>query len=256
MKNIFLIGLFVIFSATIFSQSNAENSSARGKRIYNNLCSSCHGVLGDGNGPVASTVSTKPRDFTSGTFKFRSTESGKLPTDQDLYKTISRGIKSTIMPAFSGLEENDRWEIVKYLKTFSPRFSDVGELPLEELKIENRILTSPESVSKGKLIYAQMKCGMCHGDKGDGNGPSSTGMVDVWENPVQPRDLISAHESKTAKDQIDIYRIFTTGLDGTPMPSYKDAMNDADRWHLANYVFELRRNENFYGDVVIPEESH
>lgn len=250
MKKIFFVS-FIICGLNLFSQD--QGSVDRGERVYKNICSSCHGALGNGNGPVASGISTKPRDFTKGIFKFRSTESGKLPTDQDLYKTISRGIKSTAMPAFNGLSETDRWSVVKYVKTFSPRFNDQNEFPLVVEKIENRILPSPESIEKGKILYAQMQCGQCHGSAGRGDGPSAVGQTDVWENPVQPRDLTSAHESKLAKDQTDIFRIFTTGLDGTPMPSYKDAIVEADRWHLANYVYELRKSENFAGDVLIPE---
>ena len=65
-----------------------------GKQVYFRRCVGCHGVKGDGNGTSARFLNSKPRDFTTGTFKFRSTIGGanSLPSDEDLFITISHGL--------------------------------------------------------------------------------------------------------------------------------------------------------------------
>jgi cytochrome c oxidase cbb3-type subunit 2 len=53
-----------------------------------------------------------------------------------------------------------------------------------------------------------------------------------------PADL-TAGQFKSGPTVEDIYRTMTTGLSGTPMPSYRDAFPDEDRWALAYYVLSL-----------------
>ncbi len=97
-----------------------SSSSAQGRRIYLTHCAVCHGERGDGQGPGAARLETKPRDFTSGLFKFRSTPSGALPLDRDLYRTLSEGIHGTSMIPQTHLSEDERWAVIQYIKRFSP----------------------------------------------------------------------------------------------------------------------------------------
>ncbi len=70
----------------------------RGEIVYTQNCVGCHGVKGDGNGPSAAFLtSQRPRNFTFGVFKFKHTD-GPLPTDADLLRTITRGVRGTAMP--------------------------------------------------------------------------------------------------------------------------------------------------------------
>lgn len=70
-----------------------------GKNTYKKYCSACHGEEGHGDGPLARSMLPKPRDFTRGAYKFRTTPSGSLPTDNDIYRTISFGVpNSTMIP--------------------------------------------------------------------------------------------------------------------------------------------------------------
>ena len=102
-----------------------DASLAQGAAIYLRRCSFCHGLLGDGNGPAADFLDPRPRDFTLGTFKFRTTQSGELPRDEDLFRTVSRGLSGTAMQAFdsdlikNGLSENERWAVIDYIKSFA-----------------------------------------------------------------------------------------------------------------------------------------
>src|SRR2546430_8550968 len=74
--------------------------------VYNHACAWCHGKDGRGDGPAAFSInkylSPRPRDFTRGQVKLRSTPSGQLPTDDDLLRTLERGIPG-YMPSFGGL---------------------------------------------------------------------------------------------------------------------------------------------------------
>src|SRR6266542_2523803 len=53
-----------------------------GEPHYRRFCVGCHGVLGDGEGDNAMWIDPKPRNFTLGIFKCRSTPTGTLPTDE------------------------------------------------------------------------------------------------------------------------------------------------------------------------------
>ncbi len=77
---------------------NLTGHAAEGKKLYRRYCVGCHGVSGDGNGENAPWIDPKPRDFVGATFKCRSTPTGTLPTDQDLYNAISRGFYNSNMP--------------------------------------------------------------------------------------------------------------------------------------------------------------
>src|SRR6202171_1159882 len=62
-----------------------------GKELYSRYCWGCHGPHGDGNGENAPYLNILPRNFVAAKFKCRSTPSGTLPTDQDLFDAIKRG---------------------------------------------------------------------------------------------------------------------------------------------------------------------
>src|SRR5262249_24929785 len=96
----------------------------RGKELYRRYCIYCHGPSGDGTGENAPYMDPKPRDFTQATFKCRSTPTGSLPLDSDLYDTITRGVHASGMPSWRPLTGQQRADLVAYIKTFSPRFKE------------------------------------------------------------------------------------------------------------------------------------
>jgi YHS domain-containing protein len=77
----------------------AQSAVQLGERIYQENCVACHGVKGDGKGLEAQRLKTKPRGFTSGIYKFRSTPSGSLPLDQDIFRTVTQGVRGTSIGA-------------------------------------------------------------------------------------------------------------------------------------------------------------
>src|ERR1051326_2700098 len=104
--------------------------TAKGKAVFDANCVQCHGASGQGDGFGAPFLVPPPRDFTAGQFKFRTTSSGQLPTDDDLFRTISRGANGTGMPPWQySSEDEDRWALVDYVKTFDARFASAANAP-------------------------------------------------------------------------------------------------------------------------------
>src|SRR5271156_1933983 len=101
---------------------NLTGQAKRGKEMYGRYCIGCHGPRGDGEGENAAYVNPKPRDFTTGLFKCRSTPSGSIPLDSDLFDTVGRGVDTTAMPRWFPLPPKERAYLVEYLKSF-PRGS-------------------------------------------------------------------------------------------------------------------------------------
>ena len=217
---------------------------SRGKAIYETKCAGCHGKYGNGRITADSAVSTnfntayhflnpQPRDFTTAAFKSRTTPSGALPTDEDIFRTISRGVrKGQIMPAWGNaadghiIPEQDRWDLVDYVKTFSPRFK--SEPVPEPIQIPTPPYPSlkevPASViQEGRMVYRTLQCWSCHGNAGRGDGPSSNELVDDWESPIRPFDFTTG-AFKFGDSPADVFRTFNTGLNGTPMPSFYDTI--------------------------------
>ncbi len=221
----------------------------QGKTIYFERCSFCHGLLGDGNGPAADYLDPRPRDFTLGTFKFRTTQSGELPTDEDLFRTVSRGLSGTGMQAFdsdlikNGLSELERWAVIYYIKTFVPEFEDpeldpylsVIDMPAEMPPFSEQL------VARGEEVFKKAKCWECHGETGRGNGQEAFDRTDDWGFPIRIRNVTHPWKIKAGDEPIDIFTRFSTGINGTPMPSFIEGIPEAsDRWALANFIKSLQ----------------
>jgi cytochrome c oxidase cbb3-type subunit 2 len=226
-----------------------------GRLVFEQNCVICHGALGDGRGMAGMMVRTKPRDFRPGMFKFRSTPTGSLPTDEDLFHTISRGLRGTGMVAQDDLPEGERRAVIEYLKTFSERFR--SEKPQSPFAIPEAPPRTPELVATGREIYQKAECFKCHGTEGRGDGPSAQGMKDSWGYPIQPSDL--TRPLKRGSSPEAIYKTLVTGLNGTPMPSYEGALSDEEFWALSYYVASLntgilsanQRREEAAGEHVL-----
>ena len=220
---------------------NAANVEA-GRALYERSCIWCHGVNGEGKGPVAYFLSRDtaphPRDFTSGIYKFRSTLSGEMPTDEDLFRTITRGIPG-FMPGFRGYSTEDRWRLVYYIKSLSPDFKDAEP---ELIKVVGTpIPPTAASVQRGYQVYQKFKCWECHGGGGAGNGKKAGTLKDDWGFRLPPRDLRRPSSFKNGNAPADLYRTIMAGLDGGAMPSYSDFFEGSEQevWDLINYINSL-----------------
>ncbi|RKU10177.1 hypothetical protein C6502_11510 [Candidatus Poribacteria bacterium] len=214
-----LILLLAVFPITVLAQGKqAPAASEEGKALYDDKCAHCHGIEGAGDGSAAENLLPRPRDFTRGLYKIRSTESAQLPTDQDLFDIISNGMPGSSMPAWSELlSEDQRWQLVAHIKTFydgfegaSPRLIDVsGKVPYSE-----------ESVAQGKEFYTNLGCVDCHGVVGRGDGTSAPDLTDEWGFRTWPANLWEQWNYRGGSTTEDIFKRFIGGIAGSPMPSF------------------------------------
>lgn len=215
------LGIVLLLGAVGRLWAARGSSPARGREIYLTHCAVCHGERGDGLGLGAARLQIKPRDFTTGLFKFRSTPSGALPLDHDLYRTLSQGVRGTSMIPQTHLSVEDRWAVIQYIKGFSARF--VRENPSEPVRLPLPPADLQAGQERGRQLYLDAGCAQCHGAEGRGDGPSARDLRDSWGYPIRPSDL-TRRPLKGGSSPTDLYRTFSTGLDGTPMPSYHDAL--------------------------------
>ena len=219
----FLCALLGIVGDQDLSAQSEHVSFIDAAGLYRDACSACHGPLGNGQGKGARLLGeTQPRDFTAGVFKFRTTPTGSLPTDEDLFRTISRGVPGTWMPEWEGLlSEDQRWALIRYIKGFSEFFS--FEEPDPPVRIPPEREVSLQVISEGHMVYVALKCAQCHGPLGLGDGPSADELTDDWDRKIRPYDFTRGGYRSGATPS-DIYRTLATGLSGTPMPAFEQGI--------------------------------
>lgn len=219
------------------ASAGADDATA----VYNHACAWCHGEHGRGDGPAAFSVSKyrapRPRDFTRGRFEFRSTPSGSLPTDADLLRTVERGIP-VHMPSFAGLTAGERRLAITAVKRFYAGFATATPAPIA---IPPAPAPDGAAVARGREVYAESGCPSCHGDRGRGDGPSAATLRADSGLRIDPADLRFPRRFKNGAAPEDVYRTLVTGLDGTPMPSYADALEERQVWDLVAYLRSLQR---------------
>ena len=214
-----LILLLAVFPITACAQGKkAPAASEAGKALYEDKCAHCHGIEGAGDGAAAENLLPRPRDFTRGLYKIRSTESAQLPTDQDLFDIISNGMPGSSMPAWGEiLSENERWQLVAHIKTFHDGFEDATPRLID---VSGKVPYSEESVTKGKEFYTNLGCVDCHGVIGRGDGTSAPDLTDEWGFRTWPADLWQKWTFRGGATTEDIFERFIGGIAGSPMPSF------------------------------------
>jgi len=216
---------------------NITGHAKDAKGDYRRYCVVCHGELGDGNGESFPWVDPKPRNFQLGVFKCRSTSTGTLPTDEDLFDTIARGLDRSNMPQWSTFTKQQRADLVAWVKHFSPRWTN--EKPGAPITIPPEPEVTPERIKAGREVYARVQCWKCHGVLGQADGPSAATLTDDLGRPIAPYNFHEGARPKCGDTDKDIYRIFMTGLDGTPMPSFADNIKPDEAWDLVFYLRTL-----------------
>jgi len=230
---------------------NLVGHANRGKALYQRYCIFCHGEYGDGTGESAPYLDPKPRDFTKAVFKCRSTPSGSLPLDTDLYATISRGVHASGMPSWKPLLRQERADLVAYIKTFSSAFQE--EKPGESVSIPPEPPSSPESIKRGGELFQSLNCWSCHGKDGRGHGPSAATLSDSKGYPITPFDFTTGSRFKCGDSDPEMFRDLVTGLDGTPMPSFANAMTPDQRWDVVHYIRSLHVSRKHSGMKIQSE---
>ncbi len=256
-----------------FQKSVPDALIDQGRAAYDTYCVGCHGAIGDGKGEAAVFLDPKPRNFQLANFKFSSTRSGQLPTDEDLKRTINEGLKGSAMPGWDLLPTRTVEALVAYIKTFSPKWTKRRPAaPVPMLADPYRSLPDKEAALQlGEVLYHGFAtCWTCH--------PSYVSKDKInehlvaMENPTRDvfRDHLFESEGKLSaegemvyppdfrRDFVRagtqperLYRSIAAGITGTAMPTWIDSMEipsehgdvplvrPADLWALAYYVHSL-----------------
>lgn len=222
-----------------------------GKQLYMKFCSQCHGEKGDGEGYATAHLNPKPRNFTSGKYKIRTTPTGALPTHQDLVNVIRRGMPYTSMPSWPTLSDQEVSDLAHFLKTFSADFSKAESVP-QAISLPSAPAVTNESVALGKKLYEETGCVKCHGTLGRGDGPSAPTLADDWGNPIRPADLAQRWTFRGGASREDIYRTMSTGFNGTPMPGFgDDALKPEQKWAITDFIASLSGEGPAYSNLVV-----
>ena len=233
-----------------------EAQRESGKKLYLKYCSQCHGDNGDGEGYATPHLLPRPRNFTTGKFKVRTTPTGALPTHQDLVNIIRRGMPYTSMPAWPNLSDQEVSDLAYFIKTFSADFSNPEIVP-KPVPLPSPPNATGESVQLGKKLYEETGCVKCHGTLGRGDGPSAPTLKDDWGHPIRPADLAQSWTFRGGSTREDIFRTMTTGFNGTPMPGFlDDALPPEQRWAITDFIVSLSgANGPGYTNIVVARHA-
>jgi len=210
-----------------------------GRRVYARQCAACHGADGRGDGDAAYLLYPKPRDFVAARYRLVSTWE-RVPTDEDLLRTISRGMPGSAMPSWGHLSEVERWGLVHYVKSFAatplvvrPAVDVKGEGQAGEGVI--RVPARPPSSAEARKLALERfadACASCHGKTGKGDGTEA--QKDDEGYATRPRDL-TIGVFKGDPDPEQLYRRIVAGMPGSPMPM-SDWAHGAEAWHLVDLI--------------------
>jgi len=253
-----VLGIACLAQQTEYSENKRLNMEAHvggmtgrattGQPMYKRFCIGCHGELGDGQGENAQWIDPKPRNFTIAIFRCRSTPTGTLPTDTDLYDTIGRGMLNSNMPHWLPLKTQDRVDLVAYVKHFSPRWET--EKPGTPIVIPAEPAVTADRIKEGRVLFQKLECWKCHGVTGRGNGPSADTLTDDENRPIKPFDFHSSQRFKCGSTDAAMYKDFMTGLDGSPMPSFSDNVTPDQAWSLVMYLRTLQPDETIEKQIA------
>ncbi len=227
-----------------------------GKETYTNYCQLCHGPAGDGDGKVAKHMTTKPRNFKYGKFKFKTTSPGNPPKPIDIFRTITNGIQHYGMPSFYHLSIEERWGLVYYimsLDTTNRNFS-----AYESYQSSTDQMNNQSNIQEGEKLFDEFGCRKCHFEKQELVESSVEDMDDFWDDDEDDQNLMDdwgritfptdftkgSKTFKTGNTPEDIYRVLVTGVEGTPMPSFQGVSENDEMslWSIALYLSDYIKN--------------
>ncbi|GMQ82542.1 MAG: cytochrome c/FTR1 family iron permease [Rhodothermia bacterium] len=129
----------------------------KGKQLFAEYCSLCHGSSGAGDGPAASALTPRPSDFVGG-------ERIPLLAPFQVYNTMRLGVEGTAMQAFGELSDQDVWNLAFFVKSLKDTYQETGQndqsLSVAELRRKvslERVATLNDSELEDVLDRAGVK---------------------------------------------------------------------------------------------------
>ena len=216
-----------------------EAQRESGKKLYLKNCSQCHGEKGDGEGYAAPHLCPRPRNFTTGKFKMRTTPNGALPTHQDLVNIIRRGMPYTSMPAWPNFSDQEVSDLALLHHDVLRRLLERRERAQARGRSRARRARRRSRSSWGRSCSWRPAACKCHGTLGRGDGPSAPTLKDDWGHPIRAADLAQSWTFRGGSSREDIFRTMSTGFNGTPMPSFADSLKPEQRWAITDFIVSL-----------------
>jgi mono/diheme cytochrome c family protein len=246
---------FTVDPESIFALYVDLPTMERGLGLFQQHCSQCHGAYGRGNGSATQQWYTGnfPRNFWYGKFKSRSTEYDNVPTDRDLFRTVTRGLYGSSMPSFRHLSADDRWSLVQFIKSLANFYDDYDEVVVNRfdskvvgwsaivLDTSGEPAVTLETVKRGRVVFIEQGCVKCHqGQKSKPVGLArAEGGFANWRDemarPVEHSRDLTTRVFRSGAAPSDLFRIISGGPTIGPMPSYPRVPRE-DVWALVHYV--------------------
>ncbi|HYG75349.1 MAG TPA: cytochrome c [Planctomycetota bacterium] len=231
----------------------AADVLSQGRELFAKACAGCHGAEGKGDGPLLQKydLSALPANLSLPlqSIKIRSTMGGSVPRDEDLFRTLTRGLPDTPMYSYRGLSEGERWALVHFIKTLSKNFSGTQPEPVDIPKV---LPKDSEMLSAGKNMYLNL-CANCHGNEGLGGTVPLQDSLTGKPFPGVKFARSGGTLTLGGSSETDLARTLLTGFhDRSPMRSFKPYFypqenplpaqkSEGDRklWSIVHYVRQL-----------------
>lgn len=238
---------------------------AKGRNLFTVNCASCHGLAGKGDGAAAAALNPKPRDFTSGFWKF----GGGVAR---IVQTVSTGSPGTAMAAFTAIPLEERFALAHYIRSLATKLEedkpqDLAWLgpaggapgaagaapgaggpakPGPSIPVEVAVLLiaepipvtgspAPAPVGAGSALYGA-RCASCHGTAGEGG-------VRVRMLGSSPYVYVTTPSLAASRlgwtDAARFEKLILEGLPGYVMPGNGDLTRGEIR-ELHQYALKLR----------------
>jgi mono/diheme cytochrome c family protein len=179
-------------------------SLVRGRALFQENCTGCHGAAGAGDGPDAAHLGITPARFSDREFM-------RGETPRDAFNVIMLGRQRSGMPAWGdALSPQQAWDLVGYVWSLA---------------------RSPADVEAGRQLY-QAHCEVCHGATGD---PASSRAA-ILERPSRS---LAALVDRAEHSDANLFEAVSAGVPNTRMPAFAGSLSDQERWALVAFVRTL-----------------
>lgn len=188
--------------------------SARGQQLWQDNCSSCHGVSGGGDGLAADWLQPPPVNLQQRQYR------------HDLLADILwNGVHGSSMPAWRDRSAEELADMAAVVRSFSEVAPQSAAVPI---------------LSAGAIVY-RTHCVECHGENGNGDG-FAVGNLPI---PVPPTDF--TRERLSLDESL---RVLRSGVPGTSMAPWGDRLDDDEMRAVSFYLQSLYSDAETVTEIV------